>query len=186
MDSQQHSKEYPPGEHPTQRFIRQQFMMNENNEILHAEEEEDGDEQPDCEQAAETQQPSPQPNIERHATKKNRKAIEHSVNIASVMEEICREVETDTPSQNLAVAKLPAGAGNNSRGSQSQSYGDTRQVQGGSTSTSTEEEESNDGDDQGQDDDGEEAENSAVNDNNIDKDMARKEKYLRLSLSFLG
>ena len=69
-------------------------MMNENNEILHAEEEEDGDEQPDGKQAAETQQPSPQPNMERRATKKNRKAIKHSVSIASVMEEIHREADT--------------------------------------------------------------------------------------------
>jgi len=35
----------PPGEHPTERFIRQQFTMNKNNEILHEEEEEDIDEQ---------------------------------------------------------------------------------------------------------------------------------------------
>ena len=38
--------------------------MNENNEILHEEEEEDSDEQSDLIQAAETQQLSPQPNIE--------------------------------------------------------------------------------------------------------------------------
>ena len=96
------------------------------------------------------------------------------------MEEICREAETDTPSQSSSVASLPASDGDNLRGSWSQSYADTRQVQGGSTNTSTEEEESDDGDDQGEDDDEEEAENSGVNDDNIDKDTARMEKYLRL------
>jgi len=172
-------KKRPPGEHPTQRFIRQQFMMNENNEILHAEEEEDGDEQPDGKQAAETQQPSPQPNMERRATKKNRKAIEHSVSIASVMDEIRREAETNTPSQSPTVASLPATAGDNSRGSRNQSYDDTRQVQGGSINTSNEEEYSDDGDNQGQYDEEEEAENSG-NDDDIDEDTARTEKYLRL------
>jgi len=169
----------PPGEHPTQRFIRQQFTMNKNNEILHDEEEEDIDEQRHLKQATETQQPSPQPNIEQHATTK--KPIEHSVSIASVMEEICREVETNTPSQSPAVASLPASAGNNSTDSQSRIYADNRQQQGGSTCSSNDEEDSDDGDNQGQDDDEEETETSGLNDdNNIDEDTARMEKYLRL------
>ena len=169
----------PPGEHPTQRFIRQQFTMNKNNEILHDEEEEDIDEQRHLKQATETQQPSPQPNIEQHATTK--KTIEHSVSIASVMEEICREAETNTPSQSPAVASLPASAGNNSTDSQSRIYADNRQQQGGSTCSSNDEEDSDDGDNQGQDDDEEETETSGLNDdNNIDEDTARMEKYLRL------
>ena len=48
--------------------------MNENNEILHdEEEEEDINEQRHLKQATETQQPSPQPNIQWHTTKKNKK-----------------------------------------------------------------------------------------------------------------
>ena len=87
-------KKRPPGKHPTQKFVRQQFMMNENNEILHDKEEEDSNKHPHLKEAAETQQPSPQPNIEQHAITK---PIENAVSIASVMEEIHKEVETDTP-----------------------------------------------------------------------------------------
>ena len=161
-------------------------MMNENNEILHDKEEEDSDKHPELKQAAETQQPSPQPNIKRHTTKKNKSAIENSVSIASLMEGIHKEAETDTPLQNLAVASLPASAGNNSRGLQSQTYADTRQVQGESTNTSTEEEESYDGDYQCEDDDEEEAENNGQNNDNIDEDTARMEKYLKLYFQSLA
>jgi len=52
------------GEHPTQRFAKQQFKMNENNEKLHDKEEEESDKDPDVKQAMGTQQPLPQPNIE--------------------------------------------------------------------------------------------------------------------------
>jgi len=45
--------------------------------------------------------------------------------------------------QSSAVASLPASAGNNSRGSQSISNDDRRQVQGGSTYTSSEEDSDN-------------------------------------------
>jgi len=170
----------PTDEHPIRRHITQQFMMNENNQILHEEEEEEhSDEQPDDKQAAETQQPSPPPIIERHAKKK--KAIEHSVSIASVMEEIRREAESNSPSQSPAVASLPASAGNNSTGSRSRISADNRQQQGGSTCSSNYEEHSDDGDNQGQDDDEEETETSGLNDDdNIDEDTARTEKYLRL------
>jgi len=160
--------------------------MNENNEILHDDEEEDSDKQPDLKQAAETQQPSPQPNIKWHATKKNKKAIKNSVSIASVMEEICREVETDTPLQSLAVATLPANAGNDSRGLWSQAYADTRQVQGESMNTSNEEEDSDNGDYQCEDDDEEEAKNNGQNNDNINEDTARMEKYLKLYFQSLA
>jgi len=162
--------------------------MNENNEILHAEEEEDGNKQPDCKQAAETQQPSPQLNIKQHISKENKKAIKNSVSIVSVMEEICTEAETETPLQSLAAACLPPSAGNTSRGLWSQTYADTRQAQGGSTNTSTEEEESYDGDYQCEEDDEEdEAENSGQNDDNIDKNQCcQGGKIFKIILQFPG
>jgi len=47
--------------------------MNENNEILHDKEEEDSDKHADLKQATKRQQPSPQPIIEQHTTKKQLK-----------------------------------------------------------------------------------------------------------------
>ena len=79
-------------------FVRQQFKMNENNEILHYKEKEDSNKDQNHKQAAEPQQPSPPPNLKPHISKKNKQRIENAVSIASVMEEIHREVETDTPS----------------------------------------------------------------------------------------
>jgi len=52
--------------------------------------------------------------------------------------------------------------------------------------TSTEEEESYDGDYQCEDDDEEEAENNGQNDDNIDEDTARTEKYLKLYFQSLA
>jgi len=77
------------------------------------------------------------------------------------MEEICKEAEGDMPLQSSAVASLPASTGNNSRGLQSISNGDRRQVQGGSTHISSEEEDTDDRDVQGEDDEDEEAQSSA-------------------------
>jgi len=58
--------------------------MNENNEILHDEEEEDSDEDPDLKQAVETQELSPQPNLKPHISKKNKKTIKNSVSMISL------------------------------------------------------------------------------------------------------
>ncbi len=96
------------------------------------------------------------------------------------MEDICQEAEGDMPLQISTVASLPASAGNNSRGLQSISNGDRRQVQGGSTHTSSEEEDSDDRDDQGEDDEDAEAQCSGINQDNINEGTARTEKYLKL------
>jgi len=119
----------PPGKHPTQRFVRQQFKMNEKNEILHDKEEEDSDKDPDLKQAAETQQPSPQPNIEQHTTKKNKKSNQKCSKYCKCHGRNPQRSGIRNTLANLAVATLPASAGNNSRGLQSQIYADTRQVQ---------------------------------------------------------
>jgi len=79
-----------------------------------------------------------------------------------------------------AVASLPVSADHNSRGLQSISDGDGRQVQGGSTHTLTEEEDTDDCNDQAEDDEDKEAQSTSMNDDNIDKDTARTETYLRL------
>ncbi len=51
-------KKRPPGEHPTQKFVKQLFKNDENNEILQDKEEEDSNKDPDLKQTAETQQPT--------------------------------------------------------------------------------------------------------------------------------
>jgi len=63
-------------------------VTNNNNKMIDEEEEEESDEDLDLKQVAETQQPSPQPNVKQHISKK-KKSIENSISIASVMEEIC-------------------------------------------------------------------------------------------------
>jgi len=66
----------PQGQHPTQRFTIQLHnnmtdVANDNNKQME-EEEEESDEDPNLKQAAETQQPSPQPNYKQHISKKKK------------------------------------------------------------------------------------------------------------------
>jgi len=61
-------KQPPQGQHPTQRFAKQIHnkmtdAANDNNEEMDEEEEEESNKDLDLKQAAETQEPSPQPNV---------------------------------------------------------------------------------------------------------------------------